>query len=399
MEDLTLRPKQQRRILILTQLLAGNLTTKEAAASLEVSVRTVETLRPRFRKLGAGALVHGNRGRSPVNRMKETTKQKVLSFALGKYMGFNFQHLTEMLVEVEGILVSSKTVARHLHAAGIATKRPKKARRHRKRRPRSTQEGLMLQMDGSVHDWLEGRGPKMTLVDAVDDATGRKWGLFFEGETSYAYMELFSEIVCEFGLPVSVYTDRTVIVAGASTRYKQRYETGNQPSQFGRALQELGVVSILANSAPAKGRVERTHDTDQDRLVSLLRLSGASNIDEANAVLRRYLRDYNRRFTVGALEPPAWKPLPTKLNLNDVLCLKEERVVAKDNTIRIYGEVIDIPPGPGAKSFAGCRVVVHRRYDLSVGVYLEGERIGGAAPSQARKLATTKQSTEKVAVS
>ena len=383
MERMALDREQQKQIRILTQLLAGRVSTKEAAAALGKSVRWVEAKRPAFRRRGAEAVVHGNKGRAPVNATSATVRAQILALAGGTYADFSHQHLTEMLNDREGIDVCRQTVRSICIAGSRSAPRPQKRReRHRKRRDRRRQAGEMIQGDGSPHDWLEGRGPRLTLINCIDDATGRKWARFFEGETLESYMTVFRALVEECGIPLFFYTDRTVIVAGASVKYRKMHDEPTGPSQFGRVLQELGVNVILANSPQAKGRVERTHGTDQDRLCSLLRLAGATTLEQANAVLEaEHLPDFHRRFVVPAADPAsAWRPAPPRKMLDEIFCIKEFRTVARNNTVRVYGRTIDIAPGPLKRSYAGCRVDIHRRYDGTVGVFLDDVRIGGDKP-------------------
>lgn len=375
--------KQQKQIRILTQLVSGKLTTQEAAAALDKSVRWVERKRPAFRDRGAEALIHGNTGRIPSNVTPLAVQQSIVKLAKNKYFRFGHQQLTEMLNEREGIQVCRQTIRTLCIANDAPAPKPQKRReRHRKRRDRRTQEGELIQGDGSPHDWLEGRAQKMTLINLIDDATGKKWGHFFEEETLEGYMWVFRDMVEECGVPGSFYTDRTVIVAGASLRFKPMTDEPPGPSQFGRAMEELGVTVILANSPQAKGRVERTHGTDQDRFCSFARLDGATNLNEANVVLHKdHLPDFNKRFTVPAANSiSAWGPTPTRAVLDEIFCIKEPRTVARNNTVRVYGRTIDIAPGPNKRSYAGERVVVHRRFDLTTGVFLDGVRIGGDKP-------------------
>jgi transposase len=381
MEILTMNREKQRQARVLTQLLAGRLTAAEAAEALRRSKRWVEAMRPRFREHGLPVLVHGNTGRQPHNALAQKQRERVLAFAQGKYKNFNLTQLWEMLTEVEGMSISKRSVHRICTTGGVPSPKARKRRvLHRKRRERCAREGDMIQMDGSPHDWLEGRGPRLTLIAGVDDATGFKWAEFRYGEDLEGYMTLFRRIVETRGIPGSVYTDRSVIVAGVSFKYRPWHDEPSGPSQFGRALEELGVSVILANSPQAKGRVERSHGVDQDRLCSWLRLAGARTLEEANAVLKRYLRDANRRFAIAPRDAePAWRQRPSG-NLGDIFCIKEKRTVANDNTVRIYGHIYDIPPGSQKASYAGREVIVHRRYDGTTGLYLDGTRIAGDPP-------------------
>lgn len=367
---------------ILTSLLEGYLTTAEAASALGLSVRQVENLRPKFRREGIAGLIHGNSGRTPWNSTPLNKRQLVVTLLEMKYVGFTHAHATDMLETVEGITLSRHTLRRIAHASGMSTPKPQKRRsRHRSRRERREREGLLLQMDGSPHDWLEGRGPRLTLINGIDDATGRKWGRFREGEDLEGYVEVFLDVVRDRGIPEAIYTDRSGIMAYTAQNNRNTPVIA-KATQFARMLEEVGVAVILAGSPQAKGRVERTHGTDQDRLVSLLRLANACTLEEANLVLEYHLEDFNSRFTVPPGDPkPAWRSAPSQPELDEIFCLKETRKVTNDNTVRIHGRVIDIPPGPGRRSYSGCMVTVHRRFDLTLGIFYQGVLIAGQPPA------------------
>jgi len=231
---------------------------------------------------------------------------RVVELATSTYAGFNRQHLTEMLAEHHGIVLSRPTVHRILATAGVAPIRHRRPARHRQRRDRYPREGMLLQVDGSRHDWLEGRGPYLTLIGGIDDATGLvPWACFREQEDSQGYFQLFREVVRRRGIPMAVYSDQHSIfysVKKAPTLEEQL--TGRRtPTQVGRLLEELGTRWIRARSPQAKGRVERLWGTFQDRLTSELRLAGASTQEEASVVLERYLARHNRRFTVPPADP------------------------------------------------------------------------------------------------
>ena len=217
------------------------------------------------------------------------------------------------------------------------------------------QAGLLLQLDGSRHDWLEGRGPWLTLVGAVDDATGAIVAATFrDAEDSAGYLEILRATVRRHGLPAAVYRDRHGAFEHAEPlpAPELRLADGRLRTQVGRALAELGIRSITAGSAQAKGRVERTWGTCQDRLVTELRLARATDRASANRVLARFLPRYNRRFAIAPADlDPAWRPLPADVELDAVLAFRYRRVVANDHTIRIGGMVLDLPRMPGGR---GC---------------------------------------------
>lgn len=382
MENMTLNRQRQRRAWILIQLVAGKINTAEAASSLGLSIRQIERLRPAYQERGVAALIHANSGKHPRNTLTLTTQRRIVDLLEKKYAGFNYQHFTDMLNEIEGIAVSRSTVRRNCIQAQQPAMKPQKRRtRHRSRRERRHHEGEMIQLDGSPHDWLEGRGPKLTLINGIDDATGIKWGRFRESEDLEGYMQLLRNVIEDKGIPSSVYTDRTVIAAGSSNGFRPQREHAYGSSQFKRVLQELGITLLLAESPQAKGRVERTHGTDQDRLCSLLRLAKASTLEEANVVLQFHLADVNQRFTVVPIDDtPEWRSTPPPRALDEIFCIKEQRRVANDNTVKIHGTIFDIAPGPGSQSYSGAAVDIHRRYDVTIGIFLNGKRIAGVAP-------------------
>jgi hypothetical protein len=290
---------------------------------------------------------------------------------------FNDHHLTEKLVEEEGIELSREKVRQILRSKGIASPRKRRPPRHRSRREWRASEGMMLQVDGSPHDWLEGRGPYLTLVGAIDDATSKVSGaLFVQAETSLAYLKLFCGVFKRKGLPHSVYSDRHKIFFTDREPTIEEQLKGKRPrTQVGRALEELGITLIPAGSPQAKGRIERLWGNFQDRLVSELRLCGAKSKEEAQAVLDRYLPQHNRRFAKSASEAkPAWREVDCQ-RLEQTLCFKYRRVVAKDHTVCFEGSVLQIPKRSSFLSWAGKAVDVHVLLDGSVEIFYKTDRI------------------------
>src|SRR5438105_3617528 len=210
MEDsVTLNQAEQRRLLVLNHLEAGALVNAEAAELLGVSTRQIRRLRAAYRERGAAALAHGNRGRRPAHALDPALAARVVELATSTYAGFNREHLTEMLATQEDIHLSRPSVHRILARAGVAPARKRRAPRHRRRRERMPQEGMLLQVDGSRHDWLEGRGPYLTLLGGIDDATGVvPWACFREQEDAHGYFQLLREVVRRRGIPLALYSDR-----------------------------------------------------------------------------------------------------------------------------------------------------------------------------------------------
>ena len=253
-------------------------------------------------------------------------------------------------------------------------------------------EGMLLQVDGSPHDWLEGRGPRVCLVGAIDDATSDvPCAVFREQEDTRGYLMVLRRIVETKGIPLSLYHDKhTLFVSpkqGAES-IEEQLAGKRALTQVGRALQELGIESIPADSPEAKGRIERLWRTFQDRLVSELRLADARTMDDANRVLQRFLPRYNRRFVVPATEAEsAYRTVDAGLDLNRVFCLKHERTVGRDNVVSLCRRRFQVLPTQSRTSFATVRVEVHERLDGSFAIYHGDTRLNTtAAPAEARSL-------------
>ena len=246
----------------------------------------------------------------------------------------------------------------------------------------------MLQLDGSHHLWLEDRGSWLTLLLAVDDATGTApYALFQEQEDTRGYLSLLQGIIERRGVPLAVYTDgHAVFQPRRNPSDLSPVSQKESSTQWGRALRELGITQILAHSPEAKGRVERANGTFQDRLVAELRLAGACTLAEANRVLTEFLTRFNQRFGVSAAQPEsAYRPVDQELDLGSVLCIKELRRVAKDNTVQYHGRSLQLFPTMERPSYAGARVEVQERLD---GRLLVRHREQILTPQEAPPLAT-----------
>ena len=360
--------EDQQRAALLTRLIAGDLQLVEAAALMGLSERQVWRLKRAYLAGGPAAIVHGNRGRASPRRISAELRAAVVKLAETRYDGANDCHLTELLAEAEGISLSRVMVRRILRAGGRSSPRRRRPARHRARRPRMPQAGLLLQLDGSRHDWLEGRAPIMTLLAVVDDATGRVTAATFrDQEDAAGYFEVLRATIRAEGLPAAVYHDRAGTFeqpAAKQPAAELRVADTRLPTQVGRALAELGIRSIAAHSPQAKGRVERLFGTFQDRLVTELRLAGVRDRVGAERVLHRYVARHNARFSVAPLDPtPGWRTLPGELDLDAVLCFRYRRVVANDHTIHIGGLVLDLPRPSDGRSCAGRRVEISLRLD------------------------------------
>jgi transposase len=384
-ESLTLSMKEQQRSEVVSRWLAEVLTTDEAVALLGTSERTAWRLRAAMVRSGAAGLAHGNRGRASPRRLPEEARERICELARTTYRGYNDTHLAEALAEDEGIVISRSALRRLLRAAGIPSPKRRRAPRYRARRERMAQAGLLVQVDGSRHDWLEGRGPWLTLVGGIDDATGIVVGATFrEAEDGVGYLTVIRDMARRYGLPAALYRDGTAVLAPSG----RGRATHAEATQVGRALGELGIATILAGSPQAKGRIERAWGTFQDRLVSELRRAGAADLPAANAVLRAFLPRFNRRFGVPpASEVPAWRPVPAGIDLARVCAFRWRRAVGSDGCVRLEGMVLQLPPGPGGRSLAGRRLEVELRLDGRLLVVADGRLLAAVpAPSEPRRL-------------
>jgi hypothetical protein len=298
-------------------------------------------------------------------------RDRILQLARTTYAGFNDHHLREKLVEHEGFSLGREALRRLLRSSGIASPRKRRAPTHRQRRLPRAREGEMLLLDGSLHRWLEDRGPQLTLLGFLDDATGKVLVAEFSStEDARGYFRLLQRVLRRFGVPISFYGDRhSVFVRNDDHWSVEEQLAGRQRStQFGRALEQLGITYIAAQSPQAKGRIERLWGTFQDRLTSELRLAGANDLDSSNQVLLRFLPDYNRRFGRAPRNAEkAWRPAPE--NLDRICCFHHERSVSNDNVVQWDGRRFQIPPQPKRFSFAGAKVQLLESLEGKVSIY------------------------------
>lgn len=379
MDKVTLNEKEQRRLMVLNEVLAGRLSGPAAAELLGLSLRQTRRLLAAYRRAGAAGLAHGNRGRAPVNKVSVEVAEAVVRLAREEYGDYNDRHLTEELAERHAIVLSSPTVRRLRRAAGLGSPRKRRTPRHRRRRERYPQEGMLVQVDGSRHDWLEGRGPWLTLHAAIDDATGEVVGAVFrDEEDATGYALVLHRLSQSHGLPLALYADRHTIFQNPKEATLAEQLAGLEPrTHLGRLLDELGIRLIPAYSPQAKGRVERLFQTLQDRLVKALRRADARDAAQANAVLSAFLPRFNRRFRQPPAVPgSAYQPPLSLAEANARIHFTYWRTVANDHTISLFGHVLALPPLPARLNLAGRRVALHHRLDGRLAV-VYGDRLLG----------------------
>jgi hypothetical protein len=376
--------EESRRVYVVERIDVGELTVTEAARALGISDRQVTRLRTKVREGGPGAIVHGNVGRAPWHKTSAVMQDRIVELWRSTYTGFNDQHFTEKLVDVEGLDVSRETVRRTLRGAGIGAVRRRRPPKHRRRRDRRPQAGLMILWDGSRHDWLGERGPRLCLMAAIDDATGEllAGAHFVEQECTLGYLRVLREIVVHHGVPVSAYMDRhgTLKRNDRNWTHDEQLAGRQEPTQVKRALDDLGVHVMYALSPQAKGRVERLWGTLQDRLVSELRLAKVSTARKANTVLEWYRREHNKRFAVSATDATsAWRPLTGPLSADDICALQYARQVRNNNTVTVGKQVIDIPRNTaGRATYAQANVLVRHHLDGGYSIHCDRQVIARA---------------------
>src|SRR6202051_5128923 len=294
----TMSQKEFQRVRVIENAAGGRLSVGEASQLLQLSERQVQRLKRRYRPDSIAWVQHGNRGRPMPWALPLPQKQLILNLARSKYQGFNDSHLAEKLRTEENLGLSRETVRRILRAAKLASPQKRRPRQYRSRRPPRPRFGMMALTDASRHDWLEGRGPELTLIGFQDDATHKILAAHFqlEAENTVGYLCSLRTMILTHGIPLSLYRDRHAIFQRNDAHWTVAEElVGTQsPTQPGRALEELGIQQIPAYSPQAKGRIERAWRTFQDRLVSELRLAGAPTLAEATAVLEKCCTDYNQ---------------------------------------------------------------------------------------------------------
>lgn len=359
---ITLSNKELPRVTVLADCTQGRLTCARAAELLGISLRHCKRLKRRYRQGGEAALAHVNRGRPSPRRLPQATRQRILRLARSTYAGLNDHHFCEKLHEQEGLSLSRETLRRLLRTAGIGPPRRRRPPAHRQRRPRREREGELLQVDASPHDWLQGRGPHLTLLGFQDDATGKVVGAqFFDSESTLGYFRVFRSVLRRYGVPLALYGDRCGVFVRNDDHWTvdEQLAGRRQPTQFGRALEQLGVTFIAAQSPQAKGRIERLWGVFQDRLVSELRLATVADCEAANRLLPKFLTDFHRRFgRAPAHAEKAWRPAPR--NLERICCFRHVRIVSHDNVVQWDGRTLQIPPQPRRFSFGGARVQVEQ---------------------------------------
>ncbi len=369
---ITMSMKEAKRLHLVRKAIEKRITQGEAADMAGLCLRQMQRIVQRVRAEGDPGVCHRARGRKPNNRIPETVKDKAIELCRERYREFGPTLASEKLLEKNRLKVSVETLRTWLLEVGLPYRKRKK-RPHRQWRERKFCRGAMVQLDGSHHDWFEGRGPACVLMGYVDDATGEVYARFYDYEGTLPAMDSFKGYIRQYGLPQSVYLDRHSTYK-ATVQYQtieDQLEDRQLMSQFEKSLKELEVIVIHAYSPQAKGRVERLFGTFQDRVIKEMRLAGISNKDEGNAFLESYLPDYNRRFRVSpAQDTDLHRPFKNRRELDRILSIRSVRVLRNDFTIAHNKRLYQIKDTIRAK-----KVVVEERTDGSMRILHNGQRL------------------------
>lgn len=371
-EDIIMaRQWELKRLHVIQKVLERVIKQVQAAEILSLSSRQIGRIVKRIRIEGDKGIIHRSRGKPSNRRIPSKIRDKVVKLYRRQYEGFGPTLASEKLLERDGMRVSDETLRGWLLETGD-WKRRRKDREHRQWRQRKHHDGEMVQMDGSHHDWFEGRGPRCVLMGYIDDATGKVFGRFYEYEGTIPAMDSFGRYLERYGLPLSVYLDKHTTYKSTAKPTIQDELNNSQPlSQFERALKELGVEVIHANSPQAKGRIERLFGTFQDRLVKEMRLRGIRTIKGANSFLEGYLPLYNRRFAICPQgKEDLHRPIGRGVKLEEILCIKTERTLRNDFTVAHNHKLYQIED-----KLRGTKVMVQEGLDGSLVMIYKGQRV------------------------
>jgi len=368
MDMITMSRRESKRLHIIHQALDKRITQAKAAELVNLSSRQLRRMLKRVREEGDDGISHRSRGKTSNSRVPKTVKEKALKLFKEKYPDFGPTFASEKLLDVHAIKVSKETLRLWLNQENIPYEK-RKGRKHRQWRERKHHFGEMVQMDGSHHDWFEGRGPKCVLMGYIDDATGTVSGRFYDYEGTMPAMDSFKRYIKRYGIPQSVYLDKhSTYKSTAKQSIEDELEDKKPMSQFERSLAELVVTVIHANSPQAKGRVERSFRTLQDRLVKEMRLAGVSSVVQANEFLIKYHPIYNAKFKVKPVsEVDLHRPALSMRALTMILCIRDDRTVRNDFTISYDGKLYQIKDAVKSQ-----KVAVEERTDGSLHITNKG---------------------------
>lgn len=368
-QPLMMSKKERERLQVLTRLDNKQLGDAEAAEILGISVRQLYRVKARWRTLGDAGLVHRLRARTSNRRTAPELRGHVLDLYRQRYSDYGPTLFAEMLLSHHQIQLAPETLRQWLIAAGL-WERSRAARRHRKKRPRRHAIGALLQLDGSFHDWFEGRGPSCCLLVLIDDASSRVFMRFAVSENAQDVMTTLLQYIQHYGIPQAIYTDGGSVFYSDTTAGKS-----SKPTDYALALTELGIQMIRARSPQAKGRVERSNRTQQDRLIKALRRAGISTIEQANHfLLDSYLQEHNTRFARSSELTDVHRSADG-IRLEEIFSFRCARVVNNDFTVRLNSAYLQLLPSKAAVPPPKSLVEIRQSLDGSVHIYWQSQEI------------------------
>jgi transposase len=385
----TLTMKEKQRLEVIQGIMDQKVTIEEAVRLLKRSERQVYRILATVRKEGILGIKHKRCGVPNCRRIPDKKWDRIKQLVDTKYRDINDIHLKEILEREEKIVIGRESLRKFMRVSGFKPKKQHRSKKYRSRRKRKESFGMMLQLDASDHDWLEGRSQeKLVILGAIDDATNYVWARFESAETTWGYLHLLDDVIMTMGIPLSLYSDRhTIFHSTRDQTVVEQLENKRPLTHFGRAMNELAIPLIKAWSAPAKGRIERLWGTFQDRLIVEMRLANITTRDDANRFLQTFLKDFNKRFTVQPTRKEnCFRKRPTKQKLDRILCLKKIRTVNKDHTISFEGLPLQIPPSRKWTSIAKQKVEVYQLNNGSIEIHYKHQKVALFSPESVTRM-------------
>lgn len=363
--------EELKRLHVIKKVLERSISQVEASGLIGLSGRQVRRLVKEVRLNGEGGIIHKSRGKASNRSIPAELRDKVIGLYKSKYFGFGPTLAQEKILSIDKIRLSDETLRKWLISEELPYRKRKK-RAHRQWRERKRYFGIMIQVDGSHHDWFEGRGRQCVFIGYIDDATGTIFGRFYSYEGTIPAMDSFKRYIKRYGIPLSIYVDKhSTYKSLAEPSIEEQLNDSKPLSEFGRALKELGVELIHAHSPQAKGRIERLFGTLQDRLVKEMRLKGIKSIEEANNFLESYLPEYNKKFAIKpGKKGDMHRSVPRGIDIDKILCIRTKRALRNDFTAAHNKRLYQIEDNIRAE-----HVVVEERIDGSMFITYKGKNL------------------------
>jgi transposase len=369
--------KEMLRGKLMEMVKQGKMRLKSASIELKISYRQAKRIYRAYQEGGDAALIHGNVGKTSNRKTEQNILEKATRLYREKYPDFGPTFASEKMAERDGLHLTVSTLRRILVSEGL-WERKRRSSEYRSRRERRACFGELIQFDGSHHDWLEGRGPRCCLITMIDDATNIRLACFFEEETMFGAMTVLKAWIERYGIPQALYCDKknAFVLTREPTDAELLKGITKAKSHFGRACEKLGIEVIAANSPQAKGRVERNHGLDQDRLVKELRLAGISTMEQANVFLAKtYLPEINKKFSRPAVCKDDAHVPAGNASLSEILCEEHERKVSNDYVVRFECRLFQITRKNKELPRPKDTVIIRIKLDRSISIVWKGKNL------------------------